>query len=131
MDPLGMRVVRVEGGSVRPLGSWVYVWVDVDERAIVYVGGTGFDPELRAHLHVTSEDPDHGRVRATVPHHDERRFDVLAFPVPDHVERAKAKEALLAALSVRGLFVSDVGGTDLPNLTAPMVSAIEQRLRST
>lgn len=130
MKPLEMRVVRVESGLVRPLGSWIYVWVDVDERSIVYVGGTGFDPELRAHIHLTSDDPDHGRVRATVPRYDERRFDVLAFPLPEAMERSEAKAALLTALRTRGLFDSDAEGPDLPNLTTPMLDAIYRRVRT-
>ncbi|PQZ55321.1 hypothetical protein CQ040_09815 [Microbacterium sp. MYb54] len=59
--------------------------------AIAYVGGTGFDPELRAYLHFRSEDPQLGRVRAKVPHYDERDFDVLAFELHDGVDRPTAK----------------------------------------
>ncbi|QLD10796.1 hypothetical protein [Microbacterium oleivorans] len=70
------RVVPVRGGDVQPTGSWLYVWMDVDTGEIAYVGGTGYDPELRAYLHVRSEDRRLGRVRATVPRYDERDFDV-------------------------------------------------------
>ena len=93
------RVVAVRSGRVEPRGSWLYVWIDVATGAIAYVGGTGFDPELRAHLHVWSEDPQLGRVRAAVPQYDERDFDVLAFPLPNGVDRPAAKQALVDRLA--------------------------------
>lgn len=99
MTPVSPRVVPVRGGDVQPSGSWLYVWMDVDTGEIAYVGGTGYDPELRAHLHVRSEDPQLGRVRATVPRYDERDFDVLAFELPDDVDRPAAKRALVAHLA--------------------------------
>ncbi|WP_447947653.1 hypothetical protein [Microbacterium maritypicum] len=80
------RVVAVRNGQVQPSGSWLYVWLDVQGGGIAYVGGSGFDPELRGYLHVKSEDPELGRARATVPHYDERDFDVLAFELPDGVD---------------------------------------------
>lgn len=48
------RVVAVRNGQVQPSGSWLYVWLDVQGGGIAYVGGTGFDPELRAYLHVSA-----------------------------------------------------------------------------
>ncbi|KHL01603.1 hypothetical protein [Sinomonas humi] len=35
------RIVKVRLGRVQPSGSWLYVWIDVEQRAVVYVGGTG------------------------------------------------------------------------------------------
>ncbi|KNY07463.1 hypothetical protein [Microbacterium sp. GCS4] len=83
------------------------------------MGGTGHDPELRSYLHVESEDPRLGGVRATVPRFAERDFDVLAFELPDDVERAAAKQALIAHLA-EGRPMST-----LPGLTEPIVRAIE------
>lgn len=92
------RVISVRGGRVRPSGSWLYVWLDSTTGDIVHVGGTGFDPELRAHLHLTGDNPQLGRVRATVPRSSERDFDVLAFELSARIDRPRAKEALTLRL---------------------------------
>lgn len=117
------RVVAVRRGHVQPSESWLYVWIDVASGAIAYVGGTGFDPELRAYLHVRSEDPQLGRVRATVPHYDERDFDVLAFALPDGVDRPAAKQALIAHLAEGG------AASELREVTAPIIRAIDVHRR--
>lgn len=100
MDSTQPRVIRIESGVVRPSGSWIYAWVDVDEGSVAYVGVTGFDPELRAHIHLTSEDPERGRVRATVSRYNERTFDVVAFGLSsdtDRPARSSKEERLTAA----------------------------------
>lgn len=120
------RVVAVRNGLVQPSGSWLYVWVDVDTGVIAYVGGTGFDPELRAYLHVGSEDPQLGRVRATVPRFDERDFDVLAFELPDGVDRPAAKQALIARLAEAGEYAGEGGAaSNLREVTGPIIQAID------
>lgn len=93
------RIVTVREGRVRSSGSWLYVWIDTDSGAIAYVGATGYDPELRAHLHLESEEPSIGRVRATVDRYAERDFDVLAFALPGGVDRAAAKGVLEVRLA--------------------------------
>ncbi|WP_406245310.1 hypothetical protein ACI7YT_09635 [Microbacterium sp. M] len=98
MDPLQPRLVHVRKGRIEPVGSWLYVWVDADDGSVAHIGATGFDPELRAFLHVTSDDPDLGRVRAHVPRWDSRDFDVLAFPLPVDVPRPEVKRILTARL---------------------------------
>lgn len=126
MSSSAPRVVSVRNGQVRPSGSWLYVWLDVDTRAIAYVGGTGFDPELRAYLHVASEDPRLGRVRATVPQYDERNFDVLAFELPDGVDRAAAKQVLLACLADVGAYAGQSGAaSDLRDVIDPILQALD------
>ncbi|GAB6856656.1 hypothetical protein [Microbacterium xylanilyticum] len=112
------RVVAVRNGRVQHSGSWLYVWIDVDTGEVAYVGGTGVDPELRAYLHVTSEDPEIGRVRATVPGYDERDFDVLAFELADDVHRPAAKRALTACLTDRG------ATSELREVIDPIVQAV-------
>ena len=99
MERFEKRLITVRQGNVSPTGSWLYVWVDTADGAIAYVGATGFDPELRAHLHLTSDNPDHGRVRASVPRFQERDFDVLAFKLPENVSRSEAKAALVGQLA--------------------------------
>ncbi|MEV8273152.1 hypothetical protein [Microbacterium sp. NPDC077184] len=122
------RVVTVREGLVQPSGSWLYVWIDIDTGVIAYVGGTGFDPELRAYLHVESQDPRVGRVRSTVPLYDQRGFDVLAFALPDGIDRPAARAALIALLAEAGLYPGENGAAkDLREVTDPIVQAIERR----
>lgn len=119
------RVISVRQGRVHPSGSWLYVWLDVSTGAIASVGGTRFDPELRVYLHVMSDDPEVGRVRAAVPRYDKRDFDVLAFELPEGVDRAVAKEALAASLA--GIGEDPVVGTeggDVHEIIGPIVEAI-------
>ncbi|MFJ4998658.1 hypothetical protein ACIP5T_10925 [Microbacterium sp. NPDC088619] len=116
------RIIAVRSGRVRPSGSWLYVWLDSASGEIVHIGGTGFDPELRAYLHLTSDDPRLGRVRAEVPGSGERDFDVLAFEVADGIAREPAKTALVARLSADD---EDEQLTDeLREITDPMVRAV-------
>lgn len=130
-EPILHRVVTVRAGDVRPTGSWVYVWIDVDHKSIAYVGGTGFDPELRAHLHLTAEDPNIGRVRVQVPHAAAGNFDVLAFAVPGAVERPQAKAELVGALARLGLISGESAPeSELSPLTSSMVLVIRDCLRS-
>lgn len=126
MQPVEYRVITVRQGSVRPGGSWLYVWVDAGDGAVAYVGATGFDPELRAHLHLMSDNPDHGRVRASVPHYQERDFDVLAFGLPDNVERPDVKSALVEQLAVLSRGATESGEADkFPEIIGPIIEALE------
>jgi hypothetical protein len=92
------RVVAIRHGRVQPSGSWVYVWLDIETGDIAYVGATAYEPALRAHLHLENDDPQLGRVRATVDRYAERDFDVLVFEVPADVDRGVAKRHLEARL---------------------------------
>ncbi|MDL5486535.1 hypothetical protein [Microbacterium wangruii] len=93
------RILTIRQGGVQPTGSWLYIWVDTRTGEVAYVGATGFDPELRAHLHLESDDPQLARVRATVPEYAHRDFDVLAWVIPEGVDRRAAKENLISRLS--------------------------------
>lgn len=126
MQAVEPRMVRVRSGDVVPTGSWLYVWIDIEDGSIAYVGATGFDPELRAHVHLTSENPQLGRVKATVSQFAERDFDILAFALPKNVQRPVAKNALLKVLASRSYIAADVTDTDeLPLITTPIIDAIE------
>ncbi|KRD53934.1 hypothetical protein [Microbacterium sp. Root280D1] len=114
------RIISVRRGRVLPSGSWLYVWLDSASGEIVHIGGTGFDPELRAYLHLTSDDPRLGRVRAEVPRSGERDFDVLAFEVADGIAREPAKTALIARLSADDEQLTD----ELREIIDPMVRAV-------
>ena len=126
MEHLEKRLITVRQGNVRPTGSWLYVWVDTADGSIAHVGATGFDPELRAHLHLTSENPDHGRVRASVPRFQERDFDVLAFKLPANVSRSELKAALVEQLAEGDRKVAE--NTDagmLPGVIGPIIGALD------
>jgi len=126
MERFEKRLITVRQGNVSPSGSWLYVWVDTADGAIAYVGATGFDPELRAHLHLTSDNPDHGRVRASVPRFQERDFDVLAFKLPENVSRSEAKSALVGQLAEGDHVV--IESTDAgvpPGVIEPIIGALE------
>ncbi|MFG6502228.1 hypothetical protein [Microbacterium sp. P05] len=112
------RIIPVRRGGIESAESWVYVWVDASDGTVAYVGATRLDPQLRTHLHLTSDDPDHGRVRASVPHYEERDFDVLAFAIPAGIERADVKRALIAELSARPGDESDLDDTVAAIVTA-------------
>lgn len=130
MNDVRPRVITVRQGRVVSSGSWLYVWVDVADGSIAYVGATGFEPELRAFLHLTSDDPEIGRVRANVARFDERDFDVLAFELPDGCPRPAAKQALIARLTE--LDHLDAGdGADAPTMPAvvePIVRALRDHI---
>lgn len=114
-----MRIVRVRDGQVTPQGSWIYVWIDVELNDVVYVGGTPFDPELRAHMHLTDPDPRIGRIRAMAGDVAARDLDVLAFPLAEDVDRAATKRALVALLNP-----ADLAGAD-ESAAAPLAAARE------
>ncbi len=128
MDAGGPRVIAVRHGAIEPTGSWLYVWLDIVQQAVAYVGATGYDPELRAYLHVTSDDPREGTIRATIPDHTERNFDVLAFALPRSVLRPAAKAALIRELASRGYVASSDDAEPMPDVTTPIVDAVEQHL---
>ncbi|NYF16286.1 hypothetical protein HDC37_001100 [Microbacterium sp. AK009] len=122
----GPREIRVRAGRAQPSGSWIYVWIDVVAEAVAYVGGTGFDPELRAYLHVTSEEPDTGRIRASIPDYDKKDFDVLAFAVPWRIGRTEVKNALISAL-VSGEGLTASGSPHVAEFVARVLSHLDDR----
>lgn len=120
------RVISVRHGDVRPVGSWLYVWIDLADGSIAYVGATGYDPELRAYLHVTSQYPDHGRVRATVPEYRDRDFDVLSFELPEGVPRGQAKRLLIAKLAQEAQAGGGgIGADSLSSVVDPIIAAVK------
>lgn len=126
MERFEKRLITVRQGNVRPTGSWLYVWVDTADGAIAHIGATGFDPELRAHLHLTSDNPDHGRVRASIPRFQERDFDVLAFKLPDNVSRSEVKAALVGQLAEGDHKAAENTDTEiLPGVIGPIIGALE------
>lgn len=125
-EPHEYRVITVRWGTVRPKGSWLYVWVEIADGELASVGATGFDPELRAHLHLMGYNPDHGRVRVSVPHYQKRDFDVLAFRLPEAVKRPEVKSALIAHLGTPndGSIAEGEAG-EFPDVIGPIIEALE------
>lgn len=136
MQSADARVIAVRQGDVLAAGSWLYVWVDVSDGVIAYVGATTFDPELRTHLHLTSPDPGIGRVRASIRRFEERDFDVLAFALPNDSSRPAAKQALLSRLAEAGLIDAQEGGASgegapgeaMPEVVEPIVAALRDHV---
>ncbi|MDR6868500.1 hypothetical protein J2Y69_003119 [Microbacterium resistens] len=86
-------------GNILPTASWLYVWVDIAEKRVVYVGGTGHDRELRTFLHLTADASGPGRTSAASPAIEGRDVDVLAFRLPEDLPRPEAKRALQEAIA--------------------------------
>lgn len=122
------RIIPVRRGRIQPTGSWLYVWMDTADGSVAHVGGTGYDPELRAHMHLTSGDPSLGRVRAIVPGFEERDFDVLAFALPAECAREDAKRALVNRLGGLGLVdaEADTSAEPLPELIDAIARAVSE-----
>src|SRR6187402_392089 len=77
--------------------SWIYAWLD-PRGQVLYIGGTGLPVEVRTWLHLTSDDPQIGRVLA---HHPEAligRVDVRAWRLPPDADRHAVRDALSAQL---------------------------------
>lgn len=122
------RIIQVRNGMVRPGGSWLYIWVDINARAVAYIGATGFDPELRAHLHLTDDNSSIGRVKAQLPNAATGEFDVLAFPLPAEADRPNAKRALIFALGQRGLWADRPDSVESLELAETIAVTVERYL---
>jgi len=120
-------IVAVRRGRVQPSGSWIYVWADAATGDITYAGATPYDPALRTHLHLESDDAQLGRVRATVDGYAERDFDVLAFALPADIERAEAKELLKRRLGGDASPSPTEASTTLWRAVDDIARAVERR----
>jgi hypothetical protein len=99
-------VLHVRDGELVEEGSWVYVWLrPVDERRVIYVGGTGLPPAARTWLHLHSEDPKIARIAFGYPAAGgdlNEPLEVRAFRVPDGVPRRAVRDVLIARLAAAG-----------------------------
>jgi hypothetical protein len=91
------RRIAVDNGMIIADESWVYVWVDSSGQ-VIYVGGTGLPVEVRTWLHLTSDDPQIGRVLAHHPEALVGRVDVHAWRLPPDADRRSVRDALSAVL---------------------------------
>ena len=93
------RVVHVQQGEIQSYESWVYVWIELNSRRVIYVGSTNLNPELRSWLHLHDANPDIGRIIARRPSASEEDFDVLVYSVPHSLSRASVKKFLIQRFS--------------------------------
>src|SRR6185312_6057985 len=99
--------VRMVKGAVHDAGSWLYVWIPTARTEVVYVGGTGLHPLIRAWLHLHGEDPAVARVAHRYPAALSDSREVLAFRLADGVDRPSAKAELIRQLHSRSLCESE------------------------
>lgn len=106
-DPNEPVTIQVRGGRVVGAGSWLYVWIRLQPRGVVYAGGTPLPPAVRTWMHLNDPDPTVGRMAARLPRIAEEDFDVLAFALPRSVARQEARGVLVRALGDAGLLAED------------------------
>jgi len=116
-----MTTLRVRGGELVDVGSWVYVWVKAGRhrRLVIYVGATGLPPAVRTWLHLHDSDPDVGRLAARYPELARADLDVLAFAVPDGLARQLVKAAVVRELEREELMAEDYVGDASDQRTLP------------
>ncbi|GGL21909.1 hypothetical protein [Planomonospora parontospora] len=107
-----MKLLRVRGGELTAVGSWVYVWVRAGSRqeSVIYVGGTGLPPAVRIWLHLHDSDPEIGRLAARYSELAREDLDVLAFAVPGHLARRLVKDAVVQSLHRQGMLAEQYVG---------------------
>ena len=124
-------LLRVREGELEHGPQWVYAWVAHD--GVVYVGATALHPETRTWLHLHHDDPQIGRIRARFEGLDSEELDVVAFELPDDIDRQQVRHGAVTELGARGL-LSERQVCDAPLQAAPspvterFVAAIEERL---
>ena len=106
-DPNEPVTVQVRGGRLVGAGSWLYVWIRLQPRSVVYAGGTPLPPAVRTWMHLNDPDPTIGRMAARLPRLKEDDYDVLAFALPRSVARQEARGVLVQALGDAGLLAED------------------------
>ena len=125
-------LLRVRGGELESGAQWVYAWLTPD--GVVYVGATALHPETRTWLHLHHDDPEVGRMRARYAELAAEELEVLAFELPDGVDRQQVRHGAVAQLAERGRLsgrqVCDPASPAAPQPeTDRFVEAIEARLR--
>jgi len=118
--------LRVREGDLADPGSWLYAWVVVPQRRVIYVGGTGLPPEVRTWLHLHDPDPAVARVAARYPGVATAALDVLTVRLPAEVDRSVAKTMLVDQLAEAGLLAADYVGDPPGGALEPAGSAVER-----
>lgn len=89
----------VRDGHVAGVAPTVYLWRRED--AVLYVGATWLHPAARVALHLHGPERSRlvGAARECAGISRDGPFEVIAFPVPDSLDRQRLKQGLIAALS--------------------------------
>lgn len=111
-------IISVHDGEIQNAGSWLYAWRLVGRTEVVYVGGTGLPPDVRAWLHLHHDDPSVARIAHRYPAAATEPMEVIAFRLPESVHRSEAKAELIRQLQIHGKLAADYVG-DQPDEAAP------------
>lgn len=101
------RTFTVSGGELCVPESWLYIWVSQESGQVVYVGATRLDPEVRTWMHLNEDSSQGGKIRNRYPQVASEPMEVMAFAVPDDVDRAAAKELLVRRFRSTGLLAGN------------------------
>lgn len=102
--------ISVRDGEIQDAGSWLYAWLPVGRSEVVYVGGTGLPPVVRAWLHLHHDDPSVARMAHRYPEAATQPMEVIAFRLPESIDRREAKEELIRQLHKLGKLAADYVG---------------------
>lgn len=104
MDALEFRIEHDHPVASTDAG-WVYAWHA--DGHVHYIGATWLHPAVRAeaHLHADTDDPRSLALRARAE--GGTRFRIVAFAVPDGLDRARLKPALVDACRTSGILAPD------------------------
>lgn len=132
---LKLTVVRIRDGELVEDGSWVYVWLrQAEQQPVIYVGGTGLPPVVRAWLHLHHDDPEIGRIASAYPAAGGdigEMLDVYAFRIPDGVPRRAVRDAVIRRLAAANELSSHYCGfpavesDETPEVTAAATAVID------
>lgn len=101
------RTFTVSGGELCVPESWLYIWVSQESGQVVYVGATRLDPEVRTWMHLKDESSQGGKIRDRYPQVATEPMEIMAFAVPDDVDRAAAKELLVRRFLSAGVLAGN------------------------
>jgi hypothetical protein len=128
--------ISVREGEIQDAGSWLYVWVPTGRPEVIYVGGTGLPPVLRAWLHLHHDDPSVARIADRYPGAATESLEVVACRLPDDLDRPTAKAELISQLHQRQLLAADYvgdppGGSEVSERVRRCVEAVVDHVVST
>jgi hypothetical protein len=98
----GIISLRVVDGHVAGEQMYVYCWQHPHDGKAMYVGATWLHPAARAELHLHGMEAEArvvGEKLAPLGIDPKEPLTLLAFPVPDGMERQECRRALIAQLA--------------------------------
>lgn len=124
-----LTVIHVRDGMPAASESWLYVWLSLTSRSVIYVGGTGLSPQTRTWLHLNHPDPEIGRIAALYPGISGEPFDVLAMPLPEEHTRPVARAELIRQLDSLGMLGAGYVGFAPEAASQPVADSLRQHVR--